>query len=32
VSVTERVPLHAMPNKHSVRYLETKRAKMGHML
>ena len=28
----ERVPLMSVPNEHNVRYLETKRQKMGHML
>jgi len=28
----ERIPLLAAPNKHNVRYLETKRTKMGHLL
>ncbi len=32
LEVVERVPLHAVPNKHNLRYLETKRAKMGHIL
>jgi 3,4-dihydroxy 2-butanone 4-phosphate synthase/GTP cyclohydrolase II len=32
LEVVERVPISATPNKHNVRYLETKRAKMGHML
>jgi 3,4-dihydroxy 2-butanone 4-phosphate synthase/GTP cyclohydrolase II len=30
--VVERVPLHATPNEHNLRYLETKRTKMGHLL
>ena len=30
--VVERVPLQAVPNEHNVRYLETKRTKMGHLL
>ena len=30
--VVERVPLHATPNEHNVRYLETKRTKMGHLM
>jgi 3,4-dihydroxy 2-butanone 4-phosphate synthase/GTP cyclohydrolase II len=32
LEVVERVPLQATPNKHNVRYLETKRAKMGHLI
>jgi 3,4-dihydroxy 2-butanone 4-phosphate synthase/GTP cyclohydrolase II len=32
LEVVERVPISMTPNKHNVRYLETKRAKMGHML
>ena len=32
LEVVDRVPLHAVPNKHNVRYLETKRAKMGHLI
>jgi 3,4-dihydroxy 2-butanone 4-phosphate synthase/GTP cyclohydrolase II len=32
LEVVERVPITAVPNKHNVRYLETKRQKMGHML
>ena len=32
LEVVERIALQATPNKHNVRYLETKRAKMGHML
>jgi 3,4-dihydroxy 2-butanone 4-phosphate synthase/GTP cyclohydrolase II len=30
--VVERVPLRATPNEHNLRYLETKRTKMGHLL
>jgi 3,4-dihydroxy 2-butanone 4-phosphate synthase/GTP cyclohydrolase II len=30
--VVERVPVHATPNEHNVRYLETKRTKMGHLM
>jgi 3,4-dihydroxy 2-butanone 4-phosphate synthase/GTP cyclohydrolase II len=30
--VVERVPVRATPNEHNVRYLETKRKKMGHLL
>jgi 3,4-dihydroxy 2-butanone 4-phosphate synthase/GTP cyclohydrolase II len=32
LEVIERVPIAGTPNKHNLRYLETKRAKMGHML
>ena len=31
-TVTERIPVPATPNRHSHGYLETKRARMGHML
>ncbi len=30
--LVERVPIHVKPNPHNVRYLETKRTKMGHLL
>ena len=30
--VVERVPVQSTPNQHNVRYLETKRIKMGHLL
>ncbi len=30
--VVERVPITATPNEHNLRYLETKRKKMGHIL
>jgi 3,4-dihydroxy 2-butanone 4-phosphate synthase/GTP cyclohydrolase II len=30
--VVERVPVHATPNEHNLRYLETKRTKMGHLM
>jgi 3,4-dihydroxy 2-butanone 4-phosphate synthase/GTP cyclohydrolase II len=30
--IVERIPVLAVPNKHNVRYLETKRTKMGHLL
>jgi len=30
--IVERIPVLAIPNKHNVRYLETKRTKMGHLL
>jgi 3,4-dihydroxy 2-butanone 4-phosphate synthase/GTP cyclohydrolase II len=32
LEVTERVPIMSTPNEHNVRYLETKRKKMGHLL
>ncbi|HYM16378.1 MAG TPA: bifunctional 3,4-dihydroxy-2-butanone-4-phosphate synthase/GTP cyclohydrolase II [Dehalococcoidia bacterium] len=32
LQIVERVPIMATPNKHNVRYLETKRTKMGHLL
>jgi 3,4-dihydroxy 2-butanone 4-phosphate synthase/GTP cyclohydrolase II len=32
LQVVERVPARATPNEHNVRYLETKRTKMGHLL
>ena len=32
LQVVERVPARATPNKHNLRYLETKRKKMGHLL
>ncbi len=32
LQVVERVPAASTPNEHNVRYLETKRKKMGHML
>ncbi len=31
LNVTERIPAHTVPNEHNVRYLETKRKKMGHL-
>ena len=31
LNVVERVPASTIPNEHNVRYLETKRAKMGHL-
>ena len=30
--VVERIPVHAVPNEHNVRYLETKRLRMAHKL
>jgi 3,4-dihydroxy 2-butanone 4-phosphate synthase / GTP cyclohydrolase II len=30
--LVERVPIHAKPNEHNIRYLETKRTKLGHEL
>src|SRR5204863_8472825 len=32
LKIVEVVPIKAAPNPHNVRYLETKRLKMGHML
>ena len=32
LQITERVPIRATPNEHNLRYLETKRTKMGHLL
>ncbi len=32
LEVTERVPLETVPNKQNVRYLKTKKDKMGHLL
>jgi 3,4-dihydroxy 2-butanone 4-phosphate synthase/GTP cyclohydrolase II len=32
LQVTERVPLYGTPNEHNLRYLETKRTKMGHLI
>lgn len=32
LSIVERVPLVTEPNKYNLRYLETKRTKMGHLL
>ena len=32
LEVVERVPLEVTPNPHNLRYLRTKREKMGHML
>ncbi|MCG6863555.1 MAG: GTP cyclohydrolase II [Chromatiaceae bacterium] len=32
IDVCERVPLPVMPNVHSLHYLKTKRARMGHLL
>jgi len=32
LQVVERVPIVIEPNAHNLRYLETKRAKMGHLL
>jgi 3,4-dihydroxy 2-butanone 4-phosphate synthase/GTP cyclohydrolase II len=32
LEVLERVPIASTPNEHNVRYLETKRKKMGHLL
>ena len=32
LEVVERVPIETVPNKHNVRYLDTKRRRMGHLL
>jgi 3,4-dihydroxy 2-butanone 4-phosphate synthase/GTP cyclohydrolase II len=32
LEVVERVPIASVPNEHNLRYLETKRKKMGHIL
>ncbi len=32
LKVTGRIPLQTTPNKHNVRYLETKRDKLGHLI
>jgi 3,4-dihydroxy 2-butanone 4-phosphate synthase/GTP cyclohydrolase II len=32
LEVVERVPIMSQPNEHNLRYLETKRKKMGHLL
>jgi 3,4-dihydroxy 2-butanone 4-phosphate synthase/GTP cyclohydrolase II len=32
LQMVERVPVLATPNEHNLRYLETKRTKMGHLL
>jgi 3,4-dihydroxy 2-butanone 4-phosphate synthase/GTP cyclohydrolase II len=32
LEVVERVPIIAQPNPHNMRYLETKRDKLGHLL
>jgi 3,4-dihydroxy 2-butanone 4-phosphate synthase/GTP cyclohydrolase II len=32
LEIVERVPLEVEPNPHNVRYLQTKREKMGHVL
>jgi 3,4-dihydroxy 2-butanone 4-phosphate synthase/GTP cyclohydrolase II len=32
LEVVERVPIIATPNAHNMRYLETKRSKLGHLL
>jgi 3,4-dihydroxy 2-butanone 4-phosphate synthase/GTP cyclohydrolase II len=31
LNVVERIPAHTKPNEHNLRYLETKRKKMGHL-
>lgn len=32
LDVVERIPLQTVPNQHNVRYLDTKREKLGHLL
>ncbi len=32
LEVVERIPIVARPNPHNMRYLETKRDKLGHLL
>jgi 3,4-dihydroxy 2-butanone 4-phosphate synthase/GTP cyclohydrolase II len=32
LEVIERLPIASQPNQHNLRYLETKRKKMGHLL
>jgi len=32
LEVVERVPIVTTPNPHNIRYLETKRQRMGHLL
>ena len=32
LDVVERIPLQTVPNQHNVRYLDTKRTKLGHLL
>ncbi|MEX2237210.1 MAG: bifunctional 3,4-dihydroxy-2-butanone-4-phosphate synthase/GTP cyclohydrolase II [Dehalococcoidia bacterium] len=32
LEVIERVPIQTVPNAHNIRYLETKRSKLGHLL
>jgi 3,4-dihydroxy 2-butanone 4-phosphate synthase/GTP cyclohydrolase II len=32
LAIVERVPLHVEPTAHNERYMETKRAKMGHLI
>ncbi len=32
LEIVDRVPIEVTPNPHNVRYLRTKREKMGHML
>jgi 3,4-dihydroxy 2-butanone 4-phosphate synthase/GTP cyclohydrolase II len=32
LTVTQRIPLEIIPNKHNIKYLRTKSAKLGHML
>ena len=32
LEVVERLPIESVPNPHNIRYLETKRKRMGHLL
>jgi 3,4-dihydroxy 2-butanone 4-phosphate synthase/GTP cyclohydrolase II len=32
LEIVERVPLHTMPNEENIRYLQTKRERLGHLL
>jgi 3,4-dihydroxy 2-butanone 4-phosphate synthase/GTP cyclohydrolase II len=32
LEIVERVPLHALPNEENIRYLQTKRERLGHLL
>jgi 3,4-dihydroxy 2-butanone 4-phosphate synthase/GTP cyclohydrolase II len=32
LEITERVPLHSLPNHENIAYLRTKRDKLGHLL
>jgi 3,4-dihydroxy 2-butanone 4-phosphate synthase/GTP cyclohydrolase II len=32
IAITERVPIMIQPNENNIRYLETKKKRMGHIL